>query len=400
MKTLNKKIIFLAAFIALSFAFAGTAFAQVQTLYTFARDKGTEPEDFYLAKIDPATAEISIINQYEPLVKEEKVAGLDFSPCAGIDGNVYGANKAELREYDIVTGELNVALSLTGDLKSATAFAFHPDGRLFATNNGLDALYEVDLSTGGSTLIGPVGFDMKTSGMDFAPDGTLYLIEGGKGEPKGTHSLYTVDIETGAATLVGPVGYEFGSTDIAITDGGTFYVSAGGVEAPDGTTYGKTLLTVDPGTGTGTIIGKLKHPTNSDIKAEVAALGWGPVEDTVPPTINSVSASPDVLWPPNHKMVDVTVTVDCEDICNPEPDCWIVGVTSNELINGPGDGNTEPDWELFDDEPLVVLLRAERAGGGTGRIYTIHIECMDASGNIAEAIVDVIVPHDQGKGNR
>jgi len=118
------------------------------------------------------------------------------------------------------------------------------------------------------------------------------------------------------------------------------------------------------------------------------------VVDTTPPTINSISADPSVLWPPNHKMVEVTVTVDCEDICDPEPFCCIVGVT----INGPGDGNTEPDWELFDDELLVALLRAERAGGGTGRVYTIHIECMDASGNIAEAIVDVTVPHDQGKG--
>jgi len=124
------------------------------------------------------------------------------------------------------------------------------------------------------------------------------------------------------------------------------------------------------------------------------------VVDTTPPKINIVSASPDVLWPPNHKMVEVMVTVDCGDICDPAPFCYILGVTSNEPINGPGDGNTEPDWELFDDEPLVVLLRAERAGVGTDRIYTIHIECMDASSNIASEIAEVIVPHDQGKGKK
>ena len=44
------------------------------------------------------------------------------------------------------------------------------------------------------------------------------------------------------------------------------------------------------------------------------------------------------------------------------------------------------------------MLRAERAGGGTGRVYTICVKCEDASGNIAEATVDVTVPHDQGKG--
>lgn len=121
------------------------------------------------------------------------------------------------------------------------------------------------------------------------------------------------------------------------------------------------------------------------------------VEDTIPPVVNSISADPDVLWPPNHKMVEVTVSVDAEDICDPEPFAYILGVSCNEPIDGPGDGNTEPDWEYTDD-PLVVLLRAERAGGGDGRIYTIDVVCEDASGNITTGTVDVNVPHDQGNG--
>jgi len=122
------------------------------------------------------------------------------------------------------------------------------------------------------------------------------------------------------------------------------------------------------------------------------------VVDTTPPTINSISAGPDVLWPPNHKMVDVTVTVDCEDICDSDPVCRIVDVTSNEPINGLGDGNTDPDWVITGD--LTVSLRAERAGGGSGRVYTIHVECTDASGNTATGTVEVMVPHDQGKGEK
>jgi hypothetical protein len=117
------------------------------------------------------------------------------------------------------------------------------------------------------------------------------------------------------------------------------------------------------------------------------------VQDTTEPTID-VSVNPNVLWPANHKMVEVKVTVDCEDKCDSVPDIFIVGVICNEPVNDPGDGNTETDWE-FTDDPLVVLMRAECAGSGSGRIYTIHVNCVDASGNIATSIVDVTVPHDQ-----
>jgi hypothetical protein len=122
------------------------------------------------------------------------------------------------------------------------------------------------------------------------------------------------------------------------------------------------------------------------------------IVDTTPPTICSVSAAPNTLWPPNHKMVEVKVTVDTIDICDAAPICKIVDVTSNEPVNGLGDGDTEPDWEITGN--LTVKLRAERAGNGTGRVYTLHIACTDASGNIATATVAVTVPRDQGNGKK
>ncbi len=122
------------------------------------------------------------------------------------------------------------------------------------------------------------------------------------------------------------------------------------------------------------------------------------VQDTTPPSIVSVCATPSVLWPPNHKMVEVVVTVEAADVCDPAPVCYVVDVTSNEPIDGPGDGHTDPDWEITGD--LSVKLRAERAGVGTGRIYTLHIECTDASGNTATATVTVTVPHDMRGGKK
>jgi len=117
------------------------------------------------------------------------------------------------------------------------------------------------------------------------------------------------------------------------------------------------------------------------------------IVDTTAPVVNSLSANPSVLWAPNHKMEAVTVSVDAADLCDETPVCRIINVTANEPINGVGDGNTEADWEITGD--LTVKLRAERSGKGTGRVYTIYVECVDACGNSTVATVNVSVSHDQ-----
>jgi hypothetical protein len=117
------------------------------------------------------------------------------------------------------------------------------------------------------------------------------------------------------------------------------------------------------------------------------------VADDTPPGI-CLSASPQTLWPPNHKMVPVTIAVSASDNYDPAPSCEIISVASNEPENGPGDGNTSPDLEVTGD--LTVDLRAERSGSGNGRVYTIEVECTDASDNSSQDTVEVHVPHDQG----
>lgn len=118
------------------------------------------------------------------------------------------------------------------------------------------------------------------------------------------------------------------------------------------------------------------------------------VVDTTPPSIESLAASPSTLWPPNHKMVSVSVDVSAFDNCD-LPVCSITSVNSNEPVNGLGDGDTEPDWEITGN--LTVNLRAERSGTGSGRVYTMNIECTDESGNSSVETVEVTVPHDKKK---
>jgi hypothetical protein len=110
------------------------------------------------------------------------------------------------------------------------------------------------------------------------------------------------------------------------------------------------------------------------------------VRDTTPPAITSIGARPSVLSPPNHKMVPVTISVTATDICDPNPKSKIIAVTSNE----PGAGQYQITGNL------ALNLQSERNGGGNGRVYTIAVQAMDASGNVTTKNVLVTVP----KGNK
>lgn len=116
------------------------------------------------------------------------------------------------------------------------------------------------------------------------------------------------------------------------------------------------------------------------------------VLDVDPPSLEAVKARPSVLWPPNHRMVPVDVIPMAEDNCDQEVLCKIVSVTSDEPVRGSGSGQSDPDWEMTGD--LSVNLRAERAGRGHGRTYTIETECTDSSGNVTVGRSEVQVPHD------
>jgi len=99
------------------------------------------------------------------------------------------------------------------------------------------------------------------------------------------------------------------------------------------------------------------------------------------------------LWPPSHQMVDVNVGYASPDLGDAAPVCTLT-LASNEPINGLGDGDTAPDWEIVDAHH--VRLRAERSATGTGRIYTIAATCTDASGNAAQKTANVSVTKSNG----
>jgi subtilisin family serine protease/sugar lactone lactonase YvrE len=125
------------------------------------------------------------------------------------------------------------------------------------------------------------------------------------------------------------------------------------------------------------------------------------VRDTTPPQV-TLSADPAVLFPPSHELVPVRLSWVVTDACTRAPVVRLVDVTSSEPDDGPGygDGATVGDIAGADlgTADGEVLLRAERAGIGAGRVYQVRMNVTDGSGNISPAVAVVTVPHDLGAG--
>ena len=120
------------------------------------------------------------------------------------------------------------------------------------------------------------------------------------------------------------------------------------------------------------------------------------VVDTTPPQI-TVDLDRDVLWPPNHKLVDIGASVRVTDVCDPHPTFVLSSIVSSEPDNGLADGDTPDD--IQGEEPgtpdTAFRLRSERSALGGGRVYTIVYTASDKSGNATRATATVSVPHDQ-----
>src|SRR4029450_8471235 len=118
------------------------------------------------------------------------------------------------------------------------------------------------------------------------------------------------------------------------------------------------------------------------------------IRETSRPTI-TVHLTPAQLWPPNHKMVNITATVVAEDLCDPHPSIVLTSIVSDEPDNGQGDGNPVDDIQqaAIGTPDFTFKLRAERAGSGEGRVYTVTYTATDACGLSAAAAAQVVVPH-------
>ncbi len=169
------------------------------------------------------------------------------------------------------------------------------------------------------------------------------------------------------------------------------------VVAPSGTAVTYTLSGATTGTGTGSASGLKFNKGVTTVTynlpgdATKSCSFTVTVNDNLAPTITNLIASPNNLWPANHKFREILLKYAANDNCGVTN--TQVTITSNEPIKSNEREDQSPDWQIIDN--THIKLRAERLESGKGRIYTIKITVTDASGNSTSSVTTVVVPKSQ-----
>jgi hypothetical protein len=139
-------------------------------------------------------------------------------------------------------------------------------------------------------------------------------------------------------------------------------------------------------------------PTDQLGQPRVAQCDIGAIEfhphDTTPPAI-TVAATPETLWPPNGKLVPVTITGRVTDAGSGVDLDTAIYIVTDEYgsVHPSGSVTIEADGSYA----VTIKLQASRHGNDkNGRQYTITVSALDNEGNEGSAATSVIVPHDQG----
>jgi hypothetical protein len=115
-----------------------------------------------------------------------------------------------------------------------------------------------------------------------------------------------------------------------------------------------------------------------------------PQGDITPPVIQSLTASPNRLWPPNGKPVPVQVAVTGDGVASAS---LAIGDEYHEF-----DGLVDMTSNGGGRFTYVLSLPAQRMGNDLdGRTVTLNVSVTDNAGNTSQASIVVLVPHDQRK---
>jgi hypothetical protein len=128
--------------------------------------------------------------------------GLAFNYANGL---WYGCDSTNLYTVDITTG-VTTTVGPLGAPNTLIGLACDKDGNMYAYDvlfSGMSSLYSVNTATGAATVIGSMGVGFLYA-QDPAYDRDMDILYIAGYTQSGTSGLYTCDVGTGAVTLVGP----------------------------------------------------------------------------------------------------------------------------------------------------------------------------------------------------
>jgi hypothetical protein len=235
------------------------------------------------------------------------------------------------------------------------------------------------------------GVEICSGGVPSASVGDVAATEGNAGDV--TSFTFTVSLD------VNPCGdavtVDYATSDGSAAAGDDYSATTGTLTFAPGTTSQTVTVPVvgdDAFEPDETFLLNLSNASNATI---LDGEGMGTVVNDDPenraPDCSSVTARPGTLWPPRHDLREVSVG----GATDPDGDTVrlsITGVTQDEPLDGPGDGATSPD-AATGRASNTVLVRAERAAGGDGRVYAVSFSGTDVYGATCSGTVRVAVPH-------
>ncbi|MEO5801916.1 MAG: hypothetical protein ABIR24_00175 [Verrucomicrobiota bacterium] len=316
--------------------------------------------------------------------------------------------QARLRANDSpINLRLGSSVAIDGDTvlagASEAAYVFVRNGTNWTQQQKLiDPILQFGLGFGGSVALeGNVGVVTARKASSNSDSGAVYIfVRTGTnwvfqqelilGDNE-NNSLFGATVAIHNGKIVGgvPNGSVDGISDAGSVNifqfNGTSWVLAQEIAATDAAPGAALGASVDFGVG-GIIAGA---PFVIDVgRAGQGAAYIFAAAATNPPVVPIATASPNILFPPNHKMIPVRISVSNHDSFN---SCRIISVSSNESIIGKGSPKTSPDWIITGD--LTLLLRSERSvKNKAGRIYRIEVACTDSTGKTMSTTVIVTVP--------
>jgi hypothetical protein len=291
-----------------------------------------------------------------------------------------GTTVGHLNENGVWLGNVPVGNGPTG-------VAVDGMGKIWATNyySGTVSRIDPDLNSGvGEVDLTTVNLggnlynysDMTGSTLSAPPDsGTWTVVHDTEDDPAKLKISWTADTPDNSALEV-----KIACSSDGLTFGAESSVVNGASNNVTGCQFVKVIASFTRAT-----TGESESPVLFDLT----------IESNEPPDCSTAYADPTLLWSPNHGFVPISIL----GVTDPDGDTLTITIDSiwqDEAVNAKGSGNTAPDGRGVGTNTAEV--RAERVGGGNGRVYHIGFTADDGNGGVCTGDVQVGVPHDKGKG--